>query len=93
MYLDGPPSWRQRGWSQVIDESEDFSEQVPRHRGNERRRMAAIICDRYAPDTGSRRLFGVGRRDQRLGGRVTVGELDGEFGASPGIRSDAIRSH
>ena len=32
MHLDGPPSWRQRGWPQPIDESEDFPEQVPRHR-------------------------------------------------------------
>ena len=32
MLLDWPPSWRQRGRTQPIDEAEDFSEQVPRHR-------------------------------------------------------------
>ncbi len=30
--LGGPPSWRQRGRPQPIDEAEDFSEQLPRHR-------------------------------------------------------------
>ncbi len=32
MLLDEPPSWRQRGRPQPIDEVEDFSEQRPRHR-------------------------------------------------------------
>ncbi len=32
MLLDGPPSWRQRNRPQPIDEAEDFSEQLPRHR-------------------------------------------------------------
>ncbi len=32
MLLDGPPSWRQRGRPQPIDEAEDFLEQLPRHR-------------------------------------------------------------
>ncbi len=29
--LDGPPSWRQRGRPQPVDEAEDFPKQLPRH--------------------------------------------------------------
>ncbi len=32
MLREGPPSWRQRGRPQPIDEGEDFLEQLPRHR-------------------------------------------------------------
>ena len=47
MLLDGPPSWRQRGRPQPIDETEDFSEQLPRNRnlGQLERDVPAVAHD------------------------------------------------
>ncbi len=62
MLPDWPPSWRQRGLSQPIDEAEDFSEQLPRH-GNLRHLESDIPAvahdlganlDQLLPERGQR---------------------------------------
>ena len=73
MLLDGSPSWRQRGWPQPIDEAEDFSEQLPRHR-NLRQLESDIpaMADNFGPDLhqlfpqrGQRPVFHLLRQGQR----------------------------
>ncbi len=61
MLLDGPPSWRQRGRPQPIDEAEDFPEQVPRHRHfSQLERNVTALSDNAAVES----FFGLLKRER-----------------------------
>ena len=73
MRLDGPPSWRRRGRSQPIDEAEDFSKQLPRHRnlGQLESDIATMAddlgtdLDQLLPQRGQRPVLHLLRQSQR----------------------------
>ena len=89
MLLDGPPSWRQRGRPQPIDEAEDFSEQLPRHRNLRQleRDVSAMMDDlgtdlhQFLPQRGQRPVLDLLRQSQRP---HEVGEI-----VSQGVKLEA----
>ncbi len=51
LLLDGPPSWRQRGRPQPIDEAEDYPKQLSRHRNlGQLESSIATIADNLGAD-------------------------------------------
>ena len=88
MLLDEPPSWRQRGRPQAIDEAENYREQFVRHRnlGQRKSDIAAVVHDLGAK-TAKKRLAELPDHAMPpvLAGTAVLEKTPGNLGQAKGI--------